>query len=187
MKNKHSKKWLLVIVTVILLIFLGVYGFTFWYLQNNIKNTRYELSKAHALEGQQSTFDNAEHALHDVSSSRDIVDASFIASDGEVAFINSIESLAKSIGLDITTQDVAFSQPIHNSYGRDLEITIITSGSWRANVHFIELIETLPFHIVISQTILTKQSSVLQKGDEKKPSEYWQSVIHFSVRAHPEI
>ncbi len=166
-----------------MVVVILLYGWFFLNIKSRIETARLDLAKATFSAGQQSKFDAINHTLTELSEYTDAIDSFFIRNDDVVLFIDTIERLGTESGLIITTQDVSVTP--HRTYGEEVTMSIVTSGSWQETLNFIHLLEALPYRIDIHQTKLTKQTSG-SEGDTYGTG-YWKTTITFSAYKHPAL
>ncbi len=114
------------------------------------------------------------------------INNSIVASDGDVHFIESIESIAKNNGIGITIDSLTLEDdPVfQGSNIVSLKIKAKTQGSWAGNYAFLTQVESLPFKIKIDTFGLVKTSDTSATLDPKQkgntPSE-WQTSFQIHV------
>ncbi len=94
-----------------------------------------------------------------------------IESGSEVAFIKSLEKLAKDEGLVVKTSGVSVSELATTSEKyEDLRIQIDTTGSWQKNLNFLALLESIPFNSVVSMAVFKLDEDLkVVKNRSKQP------------------
>ncbi len=84
----------------------------------------------------------------------DQIDSYFVASDGEVSFIEQVEGLAKKDGLTVSIDSVGITNTDTLTSGGIAYLTmkINTAGTWEHTYQFLSEIEDMPYRIFIDQT-----------------------------------
>ena len=132
----------IIIVGLISLVLVGVWVFIFFAVRTSS-------AKLVALEtthlGQQSQEDNQfiiKRQLDNTQQERIKLAAYFVDEQGIVAFLEQIETLGKSIGVKVE---------VSSADARDkLLISLAAIGSFKSLLHFVQLLETLPYQLTIT-------------------------------------
>jgi D-arabinose 5-phosphate isomerase GutQ len=123
--------------------------------------------------------------VDDMSTEINAIDNSIVSKNGEVGFIESLESLARENGLSIEISSLTFDNnaSLASSSINILNVKAKTDGSWFGNYAFLSRLESLPFKVKINMVSLTNSSSnVTSDVNNSNPSnDTWQSVFEISV------
>ena len=112
------------------------------------------------------------------SSEADKVNAHIISPDGEVAFIDDVENLAKADGLTVQVDTVGLSQAADVS-GAGLEylnVKLSVSGTWASTYGYLSTLEASAYDLVVNQSDFSLVSDGMTKGPIQ-----WQSTFQISV------
>jgi len=101
---------------------------------------------------------------------------SIIAKDGDVSFIELIESIARRNGMEISIDSLSLSDDpqLTGSNLTFLNIRGGIEGGWTGNFNFLRELESLPYNIVIKKYSLTNSDDGIKLGK-------WQSVFEIQV------
>ena len=125
---------------------------------------------------------SAEKILHDTAPDIMRINNSIISTDGDVAFIENLESIAHDGGLTIGIDSLSFEDnPKFSSSGITIfKIKAKTDGSWIGTYKFLKQIESLPFKIKIEKFAFTNG---INSGSDagKIGRNNWQSAFEISV------
>jgi hypothetical protein len=151
MQNQKSLKIILEVLCVIVVV---IFVFTY-FIYNDIrqKNKNYSLftkdlnfqnTKKDYLDSSQKTIDSISLELNEINSS-------IVSKEGEVQFIETLESLAKRTGLGIEINSLVFDANSTSNSVDILKVKAQTNGSWIDSYKFIKLLESMPFKIKINK------------------------------------
>lgn len=189
MKNLTATKKIFVTMILLNVIIFGVYGYIYW-------NIAQESKTIAELQVQSSEYQAKNDDLRSVKISLDEnkdfisqIDTFFIAKDGVVSFINTLERLGQSTGLKINIQSVSVepgSDP--KDFKEGLKLKIETEGGWQDSSRFLSIIENLPYRLVVnSASVILNGSSeaILFKDGEFNrkvgPEEVWKWTFDITV------
>ncbi|MFZ2621500.1 MAG: hypothetical protein WAX85_02925 [Minisyncoccia bacterium] len=184
MKTKNTSKNTIIAVTILV---VGVFA-SYYFLFVDIKNRNEHISNieqdlAHQNENSQyvssllETFQNADSDITKINNS-------IVSSDGDVAFIESLEKMAHDDSLSTTIDSLNFEE-IPSFPGSKVvvfRIRVKAKGSWSGIYKFLAQIESLPFKIKIINFGLTgpliNTESVKNTSDSGR---IWQSIFEINV------
>lgn len=193
MKNFSPTKKILATIIIINICVFVAYGFVFWRIYTDGQNTSKLINQASLDFQKNEVLRTAKITLaenHDFISK---IDSYFIAPNGVVPFIDSVESLAKDYGVEASIGSVAVESDtkIKNDFKETLHLKVEGSGSWSNLVQFISAVEALPYRTVFDQVVfgLTDSADKLTFGgttpsDTKKAgssSGKWRATIDVSL------
>lgn len=189
MKNLSTTKKIFMTMILLNVVIFGVYGYIYW----NIVQESHTITE---LQVQSNEYQAKNDALRSVKISLDEnqdfisqIDTFFIAKDGVVNFINTLERLGQSTGLKINIQSVSVEQGSDpKDFKEGLKLKIETEGSWQDSSRFLSIIENLPYRVVVnSASVILNGSSeaILFKDGEFSrkvgPEEVWKWTFDITV------
>ena len=128
---------------------------------------------------------STQKAIDNISSDIVRIDSSVVSKEGEVDFIENLESIARENGLSIEIDSLVFEDKPGSSSGliNVLKIKAKTKGSWYGSYVFLSRLEALPFKIKIDKFSLTNTGTEILVSDKKVgvPSGDWQSTFEIAV------
>lgn len=104
---------------------------------------------------------SVKHVIADTASVRKELDGYFIAKEGVVDFIQRVEKMGAEAGVTLTfsTIDTPVGGGVPSSLDR-LVLRLSSTGSWQQGIHFLTLMESLPYALSVTGARMTKQSSL---------------------------
>ena len=113
------------------------------------------------------------------------INSSVVSKEGEVSFIENLESIARINGLSIEIDSLVFEDRGDSSSSliSVLKIKAKTKGSWYGSYVFLARLESLPFKIKIDRFSLANTGTEVPVPDEKGgvPNGDWQSTFEIAV------
>ena len=183
MNKSNSLKKILIFLGLVAVVFLVIYYFV--YIDIKTKN-----EKISQLEDSLSQQDDKQgyilstkRTIQSLSDDLAEVNNSIVGSDGDVKFIESLETLARRNGLGIEIQSLVFDDGTLNSS----EITVLnikakTTGSWAGMYAFLANIESLPLKIKVTRFDVANALTDFVGVDKPATSTgVWQGVVEMSV------
>jgi len=174
-KHRFLKRILVELSVLVLFIFAVCYFF-FEDIKN--KNQNYHLisdglsaqnSRINYLVSTQKTIDGLDSQIR-------LMNDSVVSKEGEVGFIEELESIARESGLSIAIDSLVLDNNLElapNSIDI-LKIKGKVAGSWSGNYKFLARLESLPVKVKINRFSLTNTSSEETVGK-------WQGVFELDV------
>lgn len=184
--SKTKKILLLVMIPTIILVF--VYVYILFDLNNKNQETASILNENEKAYVKNLNFQSTKKIIN--SSKESILNMStfFITKDGVVNFINTIESIGKSVGLNISIASVDIktdtnkSNNSQNNNKDELNLDIETEGTWTQTLKFIHLLEYLPFNINLNQVnIINLNMDNSKNNTSKSKTSSWHGSFAVSV------
>ncbi len=180
MKSKNDILILGLSITVTL-IALAVLIFFFKTIENKNKHTSAVLTTLAEKVKQKENMKSLVEKLNKVSEMSATINSYFVDSKEVDSFINYLENLGTSAGVELEVQNFDVSPNSKNI----LNVTISTKGSFSNTMKTLILIENAPYKINITRTFLD-QSTESSNPDTKDPQKqtttsFWRSEISFSV------
>jgi len=128
---------------------------------------------------------STQKAIDNISSDIVRIDSSVVSKEGEVDFIENLESIARENGLSIEIDSLVFEDKGDGSSNpiNVLKIKAKTKGSWRGSYVFLSRLESSPFKIKIDKFSLINNGTEIPISDKKVgvPSGDWQSTFEIAV------
>jgi hypothetical protein len=106
-----------------------------------------------ARQNQEQAIETAQASAALLSADSSKVDSYSIAQDGEVDFIDNLESTARALGLSVTVNTVGIvsANDLSPAGFENIEVRLTVSGSWKSVYQFTAEMENLPYDIVVNQ------------------------------------
>lgn len=166
--SKLGKVWKVLLLAVFWsCIVVGVYAFMFDQIAKKSEHISVLNGEVDSLTSQSSTIKLAKESISQTVDLRTQVDGYFIAKEGEVSFLNSIQALAGTMGLSPElTVDIKPLESTPDVF-EELHLGVTVEGLWTDVVRFEALLELLPYKVVVNEVALTKNSETVQ-ADPKK-------------------
>jgi len=166
---------IIILLVIVVLVLAAAKIFLLWDIRHKnqqISLMDYEIQSSGTVE--QNTI-VMQHMIQAASPNIALVNSSSIASDGDIAFIENLESLARSNGLDIQIDSLLFesSATLASSSMTAFKVKAETKGSWAGTHKFLIEMESLPIKIKINNF----STSV----DPEDANRVWQS--SFEIKA----
>jgi hypothetical protein len=183
MSNKSFKGILLVLSLVVVFMFLIQY-----FLYNQIKNKSEHIDSivsnlSMQAQRQQYIF-STDQILSSFNGDIGNINNSVIKNDGDVKFIEDLDTLAVDNGLEINIDSLNFEEipKVASSTVVFFKIRAKTHGSWAATYKFLAELESLPFKIKISKfSMINAPATATADSTEVKSGNEWQSNFEMSA------
>lgn len=131
-------------------LFFWVFGIV-WL--GRIKDTTRMLADEHAvLQKRGDNLRTLERLLEQIAPARNRIAAFFVRSETVVALIESLEASAVSSGVDLSIRDAQLPENKHDGV---ITITLIARGSFRNLLHYVQLLELLPYQLQVEDMRLS--------------------------------
>jgi Tfp pilus assembly protein PilO len=160
MKKITSHKVILVLLALSVILLFGVIFMLFQNIKNQSENTS-SLQNEIDLGTKQNQYTIfLQKSLQDSKSDIDKVDGSILSSDGNVGFIEKIETLAKDNSLNISIDSLSVEDipTIDSNSLTSLKIRASAQGSWPDMVVFLTKLESMPFVMRVEKFDLLNSS-----------------------------
>lgn len=167
--SHHKKSFLQVILSATILL-LGAAVFTFILYETVNLRAEIQNSSASVLTqaGQTQAIARLASIAKETTAGRNQLQSLVVAPGGGVSFISEIEKTATTSNVALTVSSVGILPPKNGNPGK-IVLALSFSGSYKACMRFIELIETYPGAVSI-------QNLLLHNGDEE-----WQGSANLSI------
>ena len=124
-------------------------------------------------------------SLEKIRPSIEQLNSYMISSDGEVDFINQVETLARSRGLDVSINSVQLVQADNqsNTSLEFLKLEINTKGSFSGTYQFLTLLENLPYSINFDKVgvVSSLDGELLTDKTQLAQPILWQGVFDINI------
>lgn len=184
MKLEFSKKILIILGLFVVGFFLLSYivFFDIKHKNERISAMEHELS---FQSKKQEYMTSMERVIQNSDSDITRINDSIIPSDGDVRFIESLESIARGGGLSIDIESLTFedSRLLASSSMTILKVKAKTKGKWLGTYKFLTQIESLPFKVKIDKFALAnvKEETDIDAKKTDTASSIWQSTFELKV------
>jgi hypothetical protein len=134
--------------------------------------------------GKQEYLLSTGRTIQNANSEISTIGNSIVPSDGEVAFIENIEALARADGLTVSIDSLAIdgSDLLHSAGMEQLSVKLKTHGSFAGTHRFLAETESLPFKVAIDQASLSLWSDpAAADAKDQKPRVAWDGSIAIRV------
>ncbi len=176
MKPHHATIRLLALAAVVFLVACGVYAFAL-YTVVRIQNTVGTLGDKVALETkEQSRLTAARSILASSASQRASLATYLLKRDDVASFIDELSRLQAASGTSMDVRSVDAKKGGVGKAAEELGLTVAVSGSWSQVMHFLSLIESLPYGVGITSIDFVNRS----QSDPKKKA-IWDGLFALSV------
>lgn len=176
----------IVILFILNLIVFGLYYYLLMDTKRIDVDTSSKLNQINLDALKREQLQSVKNLLDETKTQRNKISNLFIQADGSVEFIEMIESLSKTASTKLIIESVGIDtqKTKIGSSTESIRLALKTEGLWINVVHFLNILENLPFKISFDTVVLDRNSEVLSstssKTKEKSPS-YWKGSFSFSV------
>jgi len=181
--NKNTKKtgirlaWLAITIIAIVL-----YLISFWYVKSEFEKASYALNSAEISYEQKDKIQTTAQNVEELEPQIEKINSYFVESDDVVGFINLLEQKAKGQGTSIETTDVSIEEALGDLlYGEVLKISLTVKGSWNNVMQYLNLVESLPYDIWITNTNLALKRNTDSENDNLY---HWEADLTLLVLKH---
>lgn len=184
MKSKRPYKEILIFLGVVITLLFASHYFLYTDIKRKNENisslkqeAAHQLKRNQYLLNLQKTFQNTDSDIARINNS-------IISSDGNIEFIEDLESTARADGLSIAINSLVFEEDPSVSSGN---ITIFrvkaeTNGSWDGTYKFLAELESMPLKVKINSFGLTNSTQNPSPGSKSsKPISIWHSSLDINV------
>ncbi len=168
---KSTKR--LILTVVIALGALGVYAAVFWSIYSIADDTNRLAQETADSQERISEERKLNNLAKDIRPSSDQLESVVVAKDGDIHFIESLETLGKEQGVDLSIVSVDESQ---GAKFNNLVFRIAATGSWERLVHLVNLLELMPYKTAIQSVAFN-----LPEDTPQKKSLGWSLAVQMTV------
>jgi hypothetical protein len=183
--NNQSHKNILILLSVLMLVGFGILGLEVYSIIQTNKSVA-DLSHTISVEAhQQQTQSLATTLVNNADPDISLVNNSVLTSDGDVSFIEYLESVAKSYNLQVVIDSLSLADD--STLAPDnmdlLQVKVDVKGSWTDVYLFTSRIEALPYSVRIDgvDILNTKNIGSLDPAVVTPASGAWQETVNMSV------
>lgn len=183
----HSNKSLKRILIILLLICFAVFALIYLAIRDiRLKNENISSISQELLTktDKQEYLLTTERLIENISSDLKKVDSYIVARDGDVGFIEELESLARENGLTISIDSLSVedSKDLEASGVTTLKIRAKTKGRWSGTYTLLSQLESLPYRISVNNFSAVDTTDIPVGGKRPTtPSSNWQSSFEIQV------
>ncbi len=175
MKNHKLSKKTLFVLTFLTLIFLGGYYYIFMDIKTRSENISTLSQELSMQSNKQGYLVSTQKMINSISSDIDRINNSIVPKDGDVAFIENLETLAKDNGLTIDIDSLVFED---DSKLEAIDVTAFKikakiSGGWIGTYTFLSQIESMPLKVKINR--------FASSANSQATTSVWQSSFDITV------
>ncbi len=153
---------------------IGAYAGVYWGVEKYKKDALDLQSSVKSVEANEVLFIATKNAYLNTESERMLVDGFVLRADEVVMFLERLESLAQTVGVEMETDSV--STAVYGDKGSAWETFVVnfsTEGSWTLTYRFLSLLEHLPYLSKLTQVTVEKSLT----GEES----FWRGTFRLEV------
>lgn len=168
------------------LVLVGATGFYLLFRDVRIKNENiYKISQEISFQSdKQDYLTKTEKLIEDIGSDLEKINSQIISKDGDVAFIERLEKMARDNGLEISIDslDIQDEKNIESEEITTLKIRAKTKGRWDGTYKFLSQMEVMPYKLSINDFSFINTTDIPASGSRPvNPSANWQSSFEIQV------
>ena len=166
------------------LLVASVYSYIFIKIRQKNQHIAALTSSIEALTAQKENLKSIKINFSETASLRNQIDGYFIAKDGVVQFLNSIESLGADNNLALKIVSVGVEPAaLSGDIFEVVNVSIEVSGAWSDVYRFAALLELLPLKVSVGRVDLEKVVSQLTGAAKKSgtPTPPWKGTFDIGV------
>lgn len=175
---KLNRTTTLFIFFLILTVFWAVvYSFVFKEMGKTHQRIASDVAEGERIEGETRRASALKKLVDDIAPQTEKINSYYVSGDGTVSFIEMVESLGKDAGVLATISSVSDAD-------QKLHLVVTYEGSWQNCMHFISLVQTLPYDISINRLGLNTNLEQIEFGSGKIKSKKgltWQGKLELDV------
>lgn len=181
MKNFSKTKKLLILCIVLNLVVWTAYGVIFWQIKSQNEKISLLVNEAELDTKKEEDLRLTKASLNENKDSISRIDSYFIPKDGVVDFINSLESLGKQSGTSLVIGSVSVESEtkIKENFKEVLRLKVQAIGSWKNVMHFLSILENLPYQVDLQQADF--KLSVSAEGSSGGGVPQWEGDFEFTL------
>lgn len=184
MNKSSSFKKIAVVLVFVTLWLLAMQYFLFYQIRKKSLNISTIKNNLDIEEKVQGYLISTQNTLDALSTDLENIDNSVIAKDGDVEFIERIENMAKSNGLELKMENLGFEPNnfLDKSEFVALRVKANTTGSWRGTYNFLLALESLSYRTKMNKFSMIGSPVISQDG--KKRGIMWKTNFEMTVLKH---
>lgn len=178
---KHHSR--ISLIHIIFLVTLVIYGCVWWWLRTVMVDIEQSAERAHEYKEKMQQELSVRTLLNQTRPDIDILSRTVLAKDGDVDFIEYLETLAKQQQVTLVIASVR-EETMPSFDMRRFQLT--AKGSWSSVMRFLQLVEQMPIYTSVQNIGLTMQDSIAmapsgKSSSLKKTFPTWQLALEFVV------
>ncbi|MBA3733486.1 hypothetical protein H0W91_03895 [Patescibacteria group bacterium] len=184
MYKDNSYKKILIVLGVAAVAFTGVYFLVFKDIRSKNEHASSVLDDLSKQGIKQSYFLSMQRTLENINPEISLINDSIVSKDGDVRFIEDLESMARSNGLSIEIQSLSFEESATESNNfLVFKIRAKTEGGWKGTYTFLTELESLHYKTKISNFSLlnTNIQADIGTSTTNKTTNTWKSTFELEV------
>ena len=184
MYKSASFKKILITLSIIILIIFASYHFIFLDIKSKNENISLLSQELASQSNKQDYLISTQKMLESINSDITNINKSIVAKGGDVAFIENLESIAKSNGLVINIDTLVFEdeKKLSSAGLTVFKIRAKTRGTWAGTYGLLSQLESLPFKIKINKFAVLAETSDTFDAKKLKPANVmWQGSFEIVV------
>ncbi|MES2087983.1 MAG: hypothetical protein V4467_03245 [Patescibacteria group bacterium] len=168
--SKIGKVWKLFSVALLgTVLVIALYVFVFSQISQKKQHIEALANSIQTLEEQNQAVVSAKDSISETIDLRNKIDEYFVAKDGEVNFLNFLQTLGTEEGLSLEVSSVSIDpSPAASGVFELLNLEVQVQGPWSNVSRFLALLELLPYKISMGDVAIRKQSDAELSGNQKK-------------------
>lgn len=152
----RKNKELLVIVLLLNLAAVGWYGFLFREIKMKNEVSSNLVNDIDARVAEENMQSSIKALAAETTVLREKLTGYSVAREGAVSFIELLETAGKNTGASVSIESVSTANVPDSTALETLRLTLNATGSWRAVIRFLGLLEFLPYEARIEQVVVSK-------------------------------
>lgn len=158
MPHSSLTKKVLVITIILNILIWGAFNYIFLKIRSENQKNSILLNEATNNIKKEESLRSTKASLNENKSPISKLDSYFVASDGVVDFIESLETLGRRWGVVISIDSVSVEADSKNKndFKEILKMNVKTAGLWKNNMNFISSLENFSYKIDINQVSLSR-------------------------------
>jgi len=134
-------------------------GFLFLQVKASSERTSALSNNIELQAKQENTLHSIKTLVAQTASVREQLEAYFISKEGVVSFIELLEGVGQSAGAAVSIQNVEETPLDGSDVLESLRVSITAEGSWESVVHFLGLLEYLPYESSVGDVVFSRSDS----------------------------
>lgn len=127
-----------------------LYGGGFYLVKEKVQKASLAVLDLKQAEDVRNNIKSVSQDIINTQRDRESIDEFFVDSESVISFIERVEALGASVGVDTTLQDLT------EKNGTELVFKLKTTGTFKDSMRFTALVESLPFSLVLSEASFSK-------------------------------
>lgn len=159
MTKRNKTKELLVIALVLNAAVIGLYAFLFLEVKRKNEHVSRLVNEIETQSVEERTLASVKSLVVETASAREQLKRFFVERGGSVAFIELLESTARTAGAKLTIHSVAEEDVAGVPDVKSLKLSLAADGSWQSAIRFLGMLEYLPYQVAVEDVSLRTNES----------------------------